>query len=263
MRVNGYVRLVQGSFPLKHNMFLFCYLVKNEILKELYTSFSYRLQWLGELLGVTIFYFYLSYISVGRGFSFDSYSIWFFSIALIGDLSGKIANEMNLGIFEQNYLSIFSIKKLFIAKIAASIVRIFSILIILQIMHFFVSFQTIAVSSYLIMLAILPSLIGISFMLTGLTLILKDIGWLINILNNSLLFISGMFFASELFPKWIKSISFLFPTRLGYEFYNPTLSPEWIIFMFCFQSCIYPLIGSIVLRFSETKARLSGCSGFY
>ncbi len=235
----------------------------NEIQKEIYTIFSYRFQWLGELIGVSVFYYYLSFLSETRGFSFDSYSIWFFSIVLIGDLSGKIANEMNLGTFEQNYLSVFSLKKLFAAKIVAAITRVFSILFVLQILHFFVTFQTISLSTYLIMVGILPSLMGISFALTGITLILKDTGWLVNILNNSLLFLSGVFFASEFFPSWIQMIAFYLPTRLGEHLRNSTSLFDISISMVVLQCVFYPLMGIIILTLCEKKSRYEGSSAYY
>lgn len=238
-------------------------LVKNEVAKELTTTFSYKFQWLGELLSVSIYYFYLSYLSVKTNFSLDGYSIWFYSVVLIGDLGGKLANEMKIGVFEQNYLSVYSLKILFLIKLAASLIRAIVILLVLQTFFFFSTFTLISYKVYLMMIFLLPALAGIAFSLAGLTLLFKEIGWLANILNNSLLFLSGIFISIELLPNWIYRFSFLFPTRLAELLLTCSSFSHFPFQIFILQCIFYPIFGTLVLFFSERHAKKTGAIASY
>jgi hypothetical protein len=235
----------------------------NEIIKELKITLTYKFQWFGELLAISIYYFYLSHANFTTHFSIDGYFIWFYSIILIGDLGGKIANEMKMGTFEQNYLSVFSLKTLFAAKLSASLIRATAILLVLQILFYTSSNNFVSIQAFFVLLLLLPSLIGIAFFLAGLTVLFKEIGWLSNILNNSLLFLSGIFISMELFPIWIHNFSLLFPTTLAKLILSSSSILEFPLKIYLLQSLLYPLLGSLVLIFSERQARKSGAISNY
>jgi ABC-type polysaccharide/polyol phosphate export permease len=238
-------------------------LIKNEILKELISTLSYKFQWLGELVAVSIYYFYLSHIAFSQNFSIEGYSIWFYSIVLIGDLGGKISNEMKMGIFEQNYLSVYSIKTLLVAKLVASFIRASAILLFLQFLFFVTTFTLVSYQVYLLMIIILPALVGLSFFLAGLTVLFKDIGWISNILNNSLLFLSGIFISIELFPSWIYRFSYFFPTRLAELILQCDSIYNFPFIIYTLQCIFYPMVGYLVFVASEKRAKKTGVLAYY
>src|SRR3972149_9469158 len=89
-------------------MYSFYYIAINEIRKELLLVWSYRIQWLCEIIALMLFFFFLSRVnyallSFGNHFelSLMSYATWFYAILIIGDMAGKLANEMRAGTFEQ------------------------------------------------------------------------------------------------------------------------------------------------------------------
>jgi hypothetical protein len=57
-----------------------------------------------------------------------AYGIWFYSVLIIGDISGKVSLKMRSGTFEQIYLSSIPIPMIFLSKIITSIFRAFIIM---------------------------------------------------------------------------------------------------------------------------------------
>ena len=117
---------------------MFPRIVLNELIKELLIVWSYRLQWVGEIVSLIIFFMFLFNLTNETEYAAISYCLWFYSILIIGDISGKISVDMKAGTFEQVYLSIVPFKKLLIAKILSSIIRstvLVAILFYILILH--------------------------------------------------------------------------------------------------------------------------------
>src|SRR5690242_18248310 len=98
-------------------------IIWNEIKKEFFNTWSYKWQWIGEFVSLIAFFFFLRALTQEVQMTGVSYCIWFYSVLIIGDISGKISMEMRSGTFEQIYLSSISPWVLFISKVIASILR--------------------------------------------------------------------------------------------------------------------------------------------
>jgi ABC-2 type transport system permease protein len=239
----------------------------NEINKEMITTFSYKSQWFGEFLSLVIFYLFLSQLPGKLELSILSYSLWFYSILIVGDVAGKISSEMRLGTLEQIYLSTYSVIYLLLAKIIASIVRscllMFSLLFLLSINNFIDFIYIPDLLFFLALLIITPGLFGISLLIGGLTLLIKDASWIINIVNNSMLFLSGIFLSLETFPIWVQKLSFAMPTTQAITLIHRShfLMMDWLITLF--SSLIYFLFGLTLFLICEKKAKSKGVLGHY
>lgn len=237
----------------------------NEIKKEVLTAWSYKLQWLGEFLSLIIFFLFLISMTKERQIAGVSYCLWFYSILIIGDISGKISSEMRSGTFEQVYLAVIPIPFLLLAKVISAIVRSFIImggLFVLLWSLGYINLSILEVTRIIyIMIIVSPGLLGLSLLLGGLTILLKEIGWLINIINNSLLFLSGIFIPIENLPNWFQYISCMSIISSAVDCVK-TNHNENEFFLYI-VSVIYFLIGSMVFLYCEKKAKLRGCLGHF
>jgi len=244
---------------------MFFKILWNEIKKEILTAWSYRLQWLGEFLSLLIFFIFLVALTKEKQIAGVSYCLWFYSILIIGDISGKISTEMRSGTFEQIYLSAIPIPFLLFAKVVSAIVR--SFIIMGSLLSFLCGLGYITLSSLpiikltYVMLLITPGLFGLSLFLGGLTILLKDIGWILNIINNSLLFLSGIFMPIESFPAWLQCVSHISLTTNAIDLIKVNHSNnELSLFII---SLIYLGFGIGIFLYCEKKAKLRGCLGHY
>jgi ABC-2 type transport system permease protein len=244
---------------------MFLRILWNEIKKEMLTAWSYRLQWLGEFLSLIVFFVFLIVVAKEKQIAGISYCLWFYSILIIGDMSGKISVEMRSGTFEQIYLSVIPIPLLLLAKLISSIVRSFIIMIslfsLISILGYINLLDVPILKLSLVMLIVTPGLLGLSLLLGGLTILLKDVGWVINLINNSLLFLSGIFLPLESFPRWLQHASKLSIVTQSVEIIR-TNGPTSELFVIII-SFIYLVIGFLSFHYCEKKAKLTGRLGHY
>lgn len=239
----------------------------NELRKEILTTLGYKSQWLGEFLALIIFYLFLNKLSGRSDLSAYCYCLWFYSVLIIGDISGKITTEMRLGTFEQMYLSTFSIISLLTVKIITSIIRcgllMLSLLFLLFLNGYIFLNTLFDPLLWLAALCITPGLFGISLILGGITLSIKDTAWIVNIVNNSTLFLSGIFLSTEAFPNWIQNLSILIPTTQAITLlYQNDFSPiNWALFGA--SSLVYLLIGLACFFLFDRRAKEKGVLGHY
>lgn len=239
----------------------------NEIRKELLTTLSYKFQWLGEFATLIIFYFFLNKLSNNPNLSSSAYLVWFYSILIIGDTSGKISSEMRLGTFEQMSLSTLSLPSLFILKTVASIIRCSVLMSFLFVLFFITgqaSFETIFNPFlWISVFCITPGLFGISLALAGITILIKDSGWIVNILNNSMLFLSGIFLSTENLSPWAKQISRISPTAQAVTVlhHEATIFTTLVFTLAC--SLIYLALGLNCFFFCDKLARKRGVLGYH
>lgn len=244
---------------------MFFKVIWNEIIKEILTAWNYRLQWLGEFISLLVFFIFLIAVAQEKQIAGVSYCLWFYSILIIGDISGKIATEMRSGTFEQIYLSAVPIPLLLLAKVISAIVRsaiiMGSLFILLCSLEYIDLSNLPALKLAFVLLIVTPGLFGLSLFLGGLTILLKDIGWMLNVLNNSLLFLSGIFMPTESFPRWLQCVSQMSLITKAIECTKITgYSNELFLFVLVF---IYLSLGIIMFLLCEKKAKLMGSLGHY
>lgn len=256
----------------------FYHSIINEIRKELLLVWSYRIQWLCEIISLMLFFFFLSRVNlVGDKqleFSLMSYATWFYAVLIIGDMGGKLAGEMRTGTFEPICLAIVPILWILIAKTVASIVRstvLFCLLIIPIVILFSIHISLPNILMFFtVFLGLIPGLLGLSFLLGGITLIVKDASPIVNIVNNTLLFLSGGFIPLDTFPKWIGSITEHLPTTQAIKIFNTAQIGSPFISLLnkatgnlVVHSLVYLIIGLLTFFYCEKKAKLTGTLGHY
>ena len=244
---------------------MFFKILWNEIKKEILTAWSYKLQWLGEFVSLLILFIFLVSLTKEKQIAGVSYCLWFYSILIIGDISGKISMEMRSGTFEQIYLSAIPIPFLLFAKVVSSIVRSFVIMSSLFSFIWVLGYITLSSLPIMrltyVMFLITPGLFGLSLLLGGLTILLKDVGWMLNIINNSLLFLSGIFMPIESLPIWLQHVSHISLITNSIELIKVNhFNNELPLFML---SLIYLVFGGGIFLYCEKKAKLRGCLGHY
>ena len=197
----------------------------NELKKELLIAWSYRLQWLGEFVALFIYFVFLNKLVNSSSFSVLSYCLWFYSFLVVGDMSAKISMEVAFGTLEQFYLSTVPLTLLLVIKLCVSILRSV-VMMTLLIACFWVISGSVFVENCLdgsFLLALLvttPGLLGLSLLLGGATIVLKNIGCIINIANNSILFLSGGLIPLNNLPSWLQCVAFFNPLRYSVSILN-------------------------------------------
>lgn len=240
-------------------------IVWNEIKKEFFNTWSYKWQWVGEFTSLFAFFFFLNMLTQ-KAEAGVAYCIWFYSVLLIGDISGKVSLEMRTGTFEQIYLSSISIPILFMSKAIAAIFRALFIMTSLLIIFWlfgFVDFSFLKYKIVCILIITTPGLFGISLFMGGLTILLKDIGWLMNILNNSFLFLSGIFLPLDSFSDQLQKLALMIPTSQAIKILNQNqfFINDWAVMAIINLS--YLLIGIFCFFICERKAKMKGILGHY
>lgn len=242
-------------------------LVRNEVRKELLITWSYRSQWMGEFFSLLVSYVFLNELTFkSYPASALSYCIWFYSIVITGGISNKIASEMVTGTLEQIYLSIIPIPVLFCVKIVAGVIRASLLMIVLCTCLVLLKRASIDFNSLLrllfIIISITPGLLGLSLLLGGLTLWLKDIGWLINCVNSGLLFVSGIFLPVESLPTPLRLFSQTLPTTQAIGILKNGFS-AYLWLNIVAWSFLYCVLGLCVFYRCDKQAKLMGNLAHY
>lgn len=260
-------------------------IILNEVRKEFLLIWSHRIQWVCEIFCLILFFFFLTRINPyhqnsDKDFFLElylvNYAIWFYAVLIIGDVGGKLANEMRTGTFEQICLAVIPMIWILIARIFASIVRatmLFFLLIIPLALLFSIqiSFQH-ANLFFRIFFCLIPGLFGLSFCLGGITLLTKEMGSIFNAINNTLLFLSGSFVSLDSFPGWIASFAKCLPTTQAISIFRnqvqntrtlPSSGLNGEIWNLIGTSLLYLVIGLLIFFLCEKKAKLLGTLGHY
>ena len=108
---------------------------------------------------------------------------------------------------------------------------------------------------------ITPGLFGISLLIGGLTILLKDTGWLINVINNGFLFLCGIFLPLDSFPHQLQKISLMIPTTQAINSLNEFSINNF--FMFMIINLSYLGLGTFFFFLCERKAKIKGILGHY
>lgn len=235
----------------------------NETKKEFFNTWSYRWQWFGEFISLFAFFYFLN-ILTQKTEAGVAYGIWFYSVLIIGDISGKVSLEMRSGTFEQIYLSSISIPIIFLSKIITSICRAFIIMTSLLILFFtsgHIELSFLSFDIFYVLMMITPGLFGISLLIGGLTILLKDTGWLINIINNSFLFLSGIFLPLDSFSPQLQKIALMIPTTQAINSLNDFSAKKF--FMIMTLNLSYLGLGMFCFFLCERKAKIKGILAYY
>lgn len=230
----------------------------NELKKEFFILWSYKIQWFGEFVSLIFLFVFLSFFNTSLN-SGLLYGVWFYSILIIGDVSNKISLDTKAGNIEQIYLSPIPSFFIYIIKIASTLIKSFFMLSIFLILLFICNLNiTFDLRVMVSIFIITPGLFGLSFILGGLTLVFKETSFIVTIVNNLLLFLSGIFLPLSHLPDWLQLLSFYLPTTQAIYMITETSVPFNKFVTIISINIIYVLIGFIAFIFSENYAKRKG-----
>lgn len=241
-------------------------LFRNELVKDFLCVWGYKINWIGEFVTLALFFLFLSNISHESKNKGIEYCIWFYSVLISGEIGNRIASEMKSGTLEQVYLSVFSSRTLFFIKIISSAAKsMFIVFFFLFLMFIFgyIDIDCISFFYFILSLCVLtPVLFGISFIFGGLTLIFRDISWLTNLFNNSLMFFSCIFLQLNQIPGWMHVFVYNNVVYVGIQIFNE----QKVGFHLIWLSICYFVMFFLGLRFfieCQRKAKSNGTLGYY
>lgn len=235
-------------------------LLRCEIAKELTLLWSYRFQWIWELVSLVVFFFFLSQFPLmegqERGALFFSYSFWFYSLLLIGDVGNRLASEMKSGTFQRLLAASLPLGWVLLCRLITSIFRaliLFSALMLPIAFLFEISFSAGMIHRFfLVLLSLLPGLIGFSFLLGSLCLLVGEVAPFIQLFNNSLLFLSGGPIPLYKLPKGLMLFSKMLPTTQAFFLME---QKEHSLCSLLLLSFVYALLGSLSFFYASRSSR--------
>lgn len=207
----------------------FLKLLLNELKKEKSLIVKHKLDWFLEILVLVAFFYFLCLIRFSKDIGqvcvfLKGYTLWFYSVLIIWDVSNKVSEERATGIYQQYYLSIYPLYLIHLIKVLTSVIKSAFLMCILylSILYLFsLKCDYLELfNHFAVMLFILPMLLGMSFFMGGLTIFLKKIAPIKSILNYLLLFCSGVFFSLNQLPPYLATIAKILPVSIGFQIAN-------------------------------------------
>jgi ABC-2 type transport system permease protein len=196
----------------------------NETRKGLIIMWDYKFSMLMELFGIGMIFIGITFF-VGQGnitqeqiaSTILGFFITFYAMATISTMSWALMNEAQTGTLEQMYMSPTSTQLIILGRSLASLVAstvqvviVGAVILLLFRVNLALSIHTIPV-----MVITLFGLLGVGYLIGGLTLIFKQVGPIANMMQNLLLLVNGTFLPVSMMPAWMGLIVQFVPSTLG------------------------------------------------
>lgn len=257
------------------------YALAGEIRKQLHIMWSYRFANLFDIFGYSILYIAAMFI-IGQGdfeqaqlqLSFIGYIVTFFILEMLNHMAYETMDEALEGTLEQMYMGANSPLWLLVGQAIA--VTIKSILSTLVMGVFFVLLFQIDASflhpvGLVILLVILLGVMGFGFIIAGMTIVFKQIGSVVSVMFNLILFLNGTFLAVDEMPTWMQAPAQAIPTTQGIVVLRRVLLEDafWQVLqdgsfaLLLLHSAVYLLMGIAIYLYCERHARREGSLGHY
>lgn len=256
--------------------------------RDIRILFSYKLALFFSLFSTIFTVFYL--VLFGRMFETRTLSILqpyggdFIAYVLMGTIaweflmgistagSNAIMSEMGEGTIEPILCTPTSLQTIIVGYIiSGSLMSMISIVILLM-MGIWLFHANISMNIYGLVILGISSfmMVGISFMVAGLTIQFKNIGPMFSLFQSISMLFSGVYFPIEVLPKILQPIAYCIP------FYYPIMGlrtalmpgqPLSVILNYMVilsvLSIIFLITGNYVLRWGLNRARKQGTIAFY
>jgi ABC-2 type transport system permease protein len=254
-------------------------IVANEVYKGLLLKWSYKFDLLTHSIMTILLFIAFTYF-VGNaqfspeglppsllGFIVFSYTNW-----AISDMAYNLRAEAYQGTLEQWYMSpaspsIVQIGRTLSTFIAATLLTVAVPLMWTFGIHFLWRWEAVPV-----FIITLLGVYGFGFVVGGAALIFKQVESLAGMMQNLLLFLTGVFLPVDRFPGWLNSLSLTLPTTEGIIILrrmllnNEPFSVLWIdgsLLRLIIHSSLYLGMGLIVFAAAERVAKRRGLLGQY
>ena len=206
------------------------------------------------------------------------YLVWFFGLKAIEHMAFMLAEEARGGTLEQMYMTPApmgvvmlgrSIGTLAVSAVQAAIIGV--ILVLVLRLEVIFDPQVVANAIPVFILTML-GLFGFGFIVAGLTIVFKQIGTLINMLQNLLLFLSGAILPVDRLPPAVGAFAKTLPSTQGIVvlrqvvFERLSLPEVWIsgaLPWLAVHSALYFVLGWIFYAYCESIAKRQGSLGQY
>ena len=196
----------------------------NETRKGLIIMWDYKFSMLMELLGIFMIFVGITFF-VGQGditqeqiaSTVLGFFITFYAMSTISTMSWALMNEAQTGTLEQMYMSPTSTQLIILGRSLASLVAatIQVVLVGAVILLLFRVSLALSIHTIPVMLITLFGLLGVGYLIGGLTLIFKQVGPIANMMQNLLLIVNGTFLPVSMMPAWMGFIVQFVPSTLG------------------------------------------------
>lgn len=254
--------------------------ILNEIRKGLLVTWHYKFNVISEFITLGIYFLgtalLMNYGNTNLeefGPSLIGYIVWVYSSYIL-KVSLILTLEGRSGTLEQMYMSPVHPALIFIG---ASISTIVSTSLMIAAMTLIITlvcsiYIPLHITALPILVIILIGLIGFGLCIAGMALLYKNVGGLIDLIDNLLFYLSGSMLPIEQLPTWIQKIAHTLPTAEGIIvlrdviFNAQTLSQliqnGKLIFLII-NSALYFLGGLLLFVYCEKIAKNRGSLGQY
>lgn len=253
----------------------------NETYKRLLIIRTYKFNILMQLVTVGLIFLGLSFL-VERG-QFNSqqsasillgYIVWFYARIVIMSTSGDLVGEAQAGTLEQMYMSpapssLLLLGRMFALLISTTIIVMLPTLCVILLLGIHIPLRWEGIPILLITLA---GLFGFTLILSGAALVFKQINELADLVQNTLLFLTGSLLPISQFPAWLATVAKTLPITQGIivlrnvVLNGQSLSSSWSdesLVWLLVHSTIYVCAGWIIFKWCERFARKQGSLSQY
>lgn len=252
----------------------------NEIRKGLLVTWHYKFNVISEFITLGIYFLgtalLMNYGNTNLeefGPSLIGYIVWVYSSYIL-KVSLILTLEGRSGTLEQMYMSPVHPALIFIgasiSTIVSSSLMIAAMTIIISLVcSIYIPFH---LTVFPILAIILIGLIGFGLCIAGMALLYKNVGGLIDLIDNLLFYLSGSMLPIEQLPAWIQKIAHTLPTAEGIivlrdVIFDAQTIPELIqngkLLFLIVNSTLYFLGGLLLFIYCERIAKNRGSLGQY
>lgn len=253
----------------------------NETYKRMLLIWSYKFNILMQLVTVGLIFLGLSFLVQGGQFNVQQsasillgYIVWFYARIVIMSSSSDLIGEAQAGTLEQMYMSPAPTSMLLLGRMCAlllstTIMVMLPTLVIVLLLGIHVPLRWEGIP---ILLVTLAGLFGFTLILSGAALVFKQIDELADLVQNTLLFLTGSLLPVSHFPTWLAVIAKTLPITQGIIVLREvvlggqSLLSAWnnqSLIWLLFHSAVYICAGWIIFRLCERFARRQGSLGQY
>ena len=253
----------------------------NETYKRLLIIRTYKFDMLMQLVTVGLIFLGASFLLQGGQFNPSQsasillgYVVWFYARIVIMSTSGDLVGEAQAGTLEQMYMSpiapgLLLLGRMFALLVSTTFLVILPTLCITLLLGIHIPLRWEGIPVLLITLA---GLFGFTLILSGAALVFKQISELADLVQNTLLFLTGSLLPISRFPTWLAAIAKTLPITQGIivlrnvVLNGQSLSSSWSdqsLVWLLVHSTIYISAGWIIFKWCEHFARKQGSLGQY
>ena len=200
------------------------YVIMNETYKGLVIQWDYKfnliMEWLGMVSVIVGIMFFVGQGEITNEQATSSVLgviITFYAFNAIGNMSWSLAEEAQTGTLEQLYMSPIPSQLILLGRslstyISATLEITFMTVVLFLLFQLEMTFTWEMIP---VLLITIVGLMGLGYIMGGLTLVFKHIGPISNMVQNMMLFLNGTFLPVSLMPAWLATAVLFFPGTIG------------------------------------------------